>query len=118
MITDTLQIEEAVSQIIKDNSCLPLRLEDFLDTCPHPAWAIHVCAQSIDELLEQLQREFAQTDAEDLDSIILYIRTASLTLADLSRIERLLPRTPHFKKGLGYNPAVPGIDFWLFAGSV
>lgn len=52
MITDTLQIEEAVSQIIKDNSCLPLRLEDFLDTCPHPAWAIHVCAQSIDELLE------------------------------------------------------------------
>ena len=118
MITNTIQIEEAMSQIIKDKSCLPLRLEDFLDTCPHPAWAINVCALNIDELLEQLRQELAQAATEELGSIIVYIQSATLTLAELARIESLLPHAPHFKKGLGYNPAIPGADFWLFAGPV
>lgn len=118
MITDTLQIEEAISQIVKDNSFLPLRPEDFLSTYPHPAWAIHVCAHSIDELLEQLRQELAQTDTEELDGIVVYIQSTSLTMADLARLERLLPRAPHLKRGLGYNPATHGSDFWLFAWPV
>ena len=118
MITDTLLIEEAISQIVKDKSFLPLRPEDFWGTCSHPAWAIHACAQSIDELLGQLQQELSQTVTDNLGSVIVYIQSASLTVADLARLERLLPRAPYFKRGLGCNPAILGTDFWLFAWPV
>ena len=115
MITDTEQIQKEMLHIISDSSYIPIRTEDFTDICPNITWAIHICSQSIDVLVEQLNLELAQVGKKGLNGIIVYIRCASLTMADLSRINDIIPNALRFKRGLGFDPGGEHNEIWLFA---
>ena len=118
MITDTEQIQKEMLHIVSDSSYIPIRTEDFTDICPNITWAIHICSQNIDVLVEKLNFELTQVankSKKSLNGIIAYIRIASLTMADLSRINDTIPRPLRFKEGLEFDPRGVDNEIWLFA---
>ena len=118
MITHTEQIQKEMLHIVSDSSYIPIRTEDFTDICPNITWAIHICSQSIDVLVEKLNLELAQVAKKSkkrLNGIIAYIRSASLTMADLSRINDTIPSALRFKEGLEFDPRGVDNEIWLFA---
>ena len=139
LITDQNQIAEAISQIIGEESYVSLRRTDFDQLCPHPACALHVTAPTPALLLERLEHELAaggrgevagggepSPDGEGApnqaalgapSSVIAYLRCANLRMSDLERIDALLPRAPHFKRGLSFVPEDGENEVWVFVGS-
>ena len=130
LITDQKQIAEAISQIISEESYVSLRRTDFDQLCPHPARALHVTAPTPALLLERLEHELAESgggepspDGEGApnqaalgapSSVIAYLRCANLRMSDLERIDALLPRAPHFKRGLSFVPEDGENEVWVF----
>ena len=115
MTTDKEQIMKAIAQIAAEEAFIPLREEHFTEVCPNPAWAAHVSGRSAGEAVGRLGRELAQAGPGEPGGLIAYIRTDSMTLADLSRIDGMLPRAPRFRRGLALLPDGSGTDIWIFA---
>ena len=119
MIIAPSQIQHEIAQVVEYEGYLPLREQDFEDICPNPTWGIHVSAQSVDALvvLSRICLEQVLVSKKDLIGIIVYIRSSSLTMNDISKIDTMIPHARRFKMGLGYNSA-PEIDIWFFAEEV
>ena len=115
MTTDKELIGKAVSQIAGEAAYIRLRDEDFAHACPAPAWAIHVCGQSAGDVMARLEQELAQAGTGEPDGLVAYIRTASMTLAELTRIDGLLPHARRFRRGLAFLPDGSGTEVWIFA---
>ena len=119
MITDSRLIDEAIARITGKDACLPLSTDDFNEICPCPTIAIHVLAQNAGEAAEKIRHECEQSVKSELSSIMTYIRSTSLTMADLAMIDKALPRAPRFKKGLEHsNPDGGTLEIWIFAETV
>jgi len=123
LITDQKQIAEAISQIIGEDSYVSLRQADFDELCPHPARALHITAPTPALLLERLAHELAAGEGEvsparenTPSGIIAYLRCANIRMSDLERIDALLPRAPHFKRGLSFVPEDGENEVWVFVG--
>ena len=135
LITDQKQIEEAISQIIGEESYVSLRRTDFDQLCPHPARALHVTAPTPALLLERLAHELAAGEGEVAgggepspdgegapnpaalgapSSVIAYLRCANIHMSDLERIDALLPHAPHFRRGLSFVPEDAENEVWVF----
>ena len=121
LITDHNQIAEAISQIIGEESYVSLRQADFDELCPHPARALHVTAPTPALLLERLAHELAAGEGEvsparenTPSGIIAHLRCANIRMSDLERIDALLPRAPHFKRGLSFVPEDGENEVWVF----
>lgn len=115
--TDKELIGRAVAQIAGEDALIPLREEDFAAACPAPAWAVHVGGVGAGDVLERLGRELAEAGAGEPEGLVAYVRTASMTLAELARIDALLPRARRFRKGIAFLPDGAGTDVWVFADS-
>lgn len=115
MTTDKELIGKAVAQIAGEDAYIRLRDEDFAHACPAPAWAVHVRGQSPGDVMARLEQELAQADIGELEGIVAYIRTASMTLAELAGIDGLLPHARRFRRGLAFLPDGSGTDVWIFA---
>ena len=137
LITDQKQIAEAISQIIGEESYVSLRRTDFDELCPHPSRALHVTAPTPALLLERLEHELAAGEGEVAgggepspdgegapnqaalgapNGVIAYLRCANICMSDLERIDALLPRAPHFKRGLSFVPEDGENEVWVFVG--
>ena len=121
LITDHNQIAEAISQIIGEESYVSLRQADFDELCPHPARALHITAPTPALLLERLAHELAAGEGEvsparenTPSGIIAHLRCANIRMSDLERIDALLPRAPHFKRGLSFVPEDGENEVWVF----
>ncbi len=121
LITDHNQIAEAISQIIGEDSYVSLRQADFDELCPHPARALHITAPTPALLLERLAHELAAGEGEvsparenTPSGIIAHLRCANIRMSDLERIDALLPRAPHFKRGLSFVPEDAENEVWVF----
>lgn len=121
LITDQKQIAEAISQIIGEESYVSLRQADFDELCPHPARALHITAPTPALLLERLAHELAAGEGEvsparenTPSGIIAHLRCANIRMSDLERIDALLPRAPHFKRGLSFVPEDGENEVWVF----
>ena len=137
LITDQKQIAEAISQIIGEESYVSLRRTDFDQLCPHPSRALHVTAPTPALLLERLAHELAEGEGEVAgggepspdgegapnqaalgapSGVIAHLRCANIRMSDLERIDALLPRAPHFKRGLSFVPEDGENEVWVFVG--
>jgi len=114
LITDQNQIAEAISQIIGEESYVSLRRTDFDQLCPHPACALLVTAPTPALLLERLEHELAAGGGVEPSCIIAHLRCANIRMSDLERIDALLPRAPHFKRGLSFVPEDAENEVWVF----
>ena len=135
LITDQKQIAEAIAQIIGEESYVSLRRTDFDELCPHPAHALHVTAPTPALLLERLEHELAAGEGEVAgggepspdgegapnqatlgtpSGVIAHLRCANIRMSDLERIDALLPRAPHFKRGLSFVPEDAENEVWVF----
>ena len=125
LITDQKQIAEAISQIIGEESYVSLRRTDFDQLCPHPSRALHVTAPTPALLLERLEHELAAVGGVEPSTarsgapsgVVAYLRCANLRMSDLERIDALLPRAPHFKRGLSFVPEDAENEVWVFVES-
>lgn len=139
LITDQKQIAEAIAQIIGEESYVSLRRTDFDQLCPHPARALHVTAPTPALLLERLEHELAAGGRSEVagggepspegegapnqaalgapSGVIAHLRCANIRMSDLERIDALLPRAPHFKRGLSFVPEDGENEVWVFVGS-
>ena len=114
LITDQKQIAEAIAQIISEESYVSLRRTDFDQLCPHPSHALHVTAPTPARLLERLEHELAAGGGVEPSSVIAYLRCANIRMSDLERIDALLPRAPHFKRGISFVPEDAENEVWVF----
>ena len=114
LITDQKQIAEAIAQIIGEESYVSLRRTDFDQLCPHPACAIHVTAPTPALLLERLAHELATGGWVAPSGVITHLRCANIRMADLEKLDALLPRAPHFKRGLSFVPEDGENEVWVF----
>ena len=135
LITDQKQIAEAISQIIGEESYVSLRRTDFDQLCPHPSRALHVTAPTPALLLERLAHELAAGEGEVAgggepspdgegapnqaalgapSGVIAHLRCANIRMSDLERIDALLPRAPHFKRGISFVPEDAENEVWVF----
>ena len=48
------------------------------------------------------------------NGVIAYLRCANIRMSDLERIDALLPRTHHFKRGLSFVPEDGENEVWVF----
>ena len=116
LITDQNQIAEAISQIIGEESYVTLRQADFDQLCPHPSRALHVTAPDPALLVERLAHELVAVGGVEPSSVIAHLRCANIRMSDLERIDALLPRAPHFKRGLSFVPEDGENEVWVFVG--
>lgn len=136
LITDQKQIAEAIAQIISEESYVSLRRTDFDELCPHPSRALHVTAPTPALLLERLAHELATVGRGEVagggepspdgegapnqaalgapSGVIAHLRCANIRMSDLERIDALLPRAPHFKRGLTFVPEDGENEVWVF----
>ena len=115
MITDSYQIEEAISGLLKEDFFIPLSRADFEKFCPGPTTAMHFVADSADDAATILSQDLAQTPALFPD-IVMAVKSETLTVAELETLGKALPQTQRLKRGLIKGKPEGGmIEVWLFA---
>lgn len=118
LITNQKQIAEAISQIIGEESYVSLCRTDFDQLCPHPTRALHVTAPTPSLLLERLGWELTEVGCTEPSGIIAYLRCANIRMADLEKLDALLPHISHFKRGLSFVPEDAENEVWVFVDTV
>ena len=112
MTTDKEQIKKAISGITGKPSYVSLVREDF--DFVDPEGMVHVCGNSVDDVLEGLAGEFSELPAE-LARELLFIRSRSLTMNDLDRINKSRPASSFYKAGLCFDePKDAAVEVFVF----
>ena len=116
MITDPKQIALARTVILaQTTSYLPLSPEDFNQTCPNPDRLLHVKGPNAQNVLEQLQAEYAMLPACKIHGLVAYIGSRNLTMAELGLITGSFPKCDTYKGGIGfYTPGNGAVEVFLF----
>ena len=65
-------------------------------------------------LLERLAHELAAVGEVAPSSVIAHLRCANIRMADLEKLDALLPRAPHFKRGISFVPEDGENEVWVF----
>ena len=116
MITDKEQIKEAVDYVFGQEMYIPVTRDTFEEVCPNPAFVIHVIGRNPAEAVKLLQIEAAIAGQRRYSSVVLYIKSLSLTMMDLERIDMSLPRPNHFKRCISFaKPDEGEVEIVLFA---
>lgn len=119
MITDKEQIKTAVDYVFGQEMYIPVTRDTFEEVCPNPAFVIHVIGRSPAEAVKLLQIEAAIAGQRKYSSVVLYIKSLSLTIMDLERIDMSLPRPDHFKRCISFaKPDEGEVEIVLFAETV
>ena len=117
MITDSLQIQKAIETLLDEDFCLRIYSEDFDRFCPRPAFAIHIVADSAENVVASLKEELPQTSGM-LYGLILALRGEKMTAGEMQCITEALPRADRFKRGVMFGkPAGGDYEIWLFASA-
>lgn len=90
MITDKEHIKEAIDYVFSQEMYIPVTRDTFEDVCPNPALVIHVTGRSPAEAVKLFQIDIAIADQRQFSSVVLYIKSLSLTMMDLERIKRCM----------------------------
>lgn len=116
MITDPKQIADARATILaQSTSYLPLSPEDFNQTCPNPDRLLHVKGPNAQNVLEQLQAEYAMLPDGRIHGLVAYIGSRNLTMAELGLITGSFPKCDTYKGGIGfYSPDNGAVEVYLF----
>ena len=117
MITrDPGQIEIAVDQVTGRDAYIPISKDAFQEVCPHPTLAILVSAEDADEAVAGLREAWEQAGNPSPDGLVVFIRSTTLTMDGLARINAALPQAERIRKGLDYSrPGGPKIEIRIIA---
>ena len=98
---------------------IPVTRDAFEEACPNPAFAIRVTGRSAAEAVKLLQIETAIAGQQKYAGLVLYIKSLSLKMMDLERIDLSMPPADHYKKCLSSaKPDEGEIEIVLFAETV
>lgn len=113
------QILEAVDYVFSQEMYIPVTRDTFEEACPNPTFVIHVIGRNPAEAVILLQIETAIAGRRKYSSVVLYIKSLSLTMMDLERIDMSIPRTNHFKQCISFaKPDEGEVEIVLFAETV
>lgn len=118
MITDRQQIQTAIDYVLAQEMYLSLTRKDFDETCPTPTVAVNVVARSANEAAILLGIELAQIIDLPLSGIVVFLKSTSMTMRELERIDMVFPHCERFKRGISFSEPEGGeIEVWFFAAT-
>ena len=119
MITDRERIKEAIDYVFSQEMYILVTRDTFEEVCPNPALAIHVVGRSPAEAIKLFQIETAIASQMKYSSAVLYIKSLSLTMMDLERIDMSMPMPNRFKWCMSFaKPDEGEVEIVLFAETV
>lgn len=119
MITDKEHIKEAIDYVFSQEMYIPVTRDTFEDVCPNPALVIHVTGRSPAEAVKLFQIDIAIASQRQFSSVVLYIKSLSLTMMDLERIDLSMPPSKQYKRCLSFaRPEEGDVEIVLFAETV
>ena len=112
MITDQTDIRATLEVLERQKAILPFRSDKA--ACTAPDVMIHVFAKNVGETYRLLEEELARLPKRALAGCDCMVMGPT-TMGELSRIDRLLPRTDRFRRGVGASAIYSGgVEVFLF----
>ena len=119
MITDKERIKDAIDYVFSQEMYIPLPRDMFDDVCPNPDYLIHINGKSAAEAIRLLQIEIAISCQINISGMVLYIKSRSVTMAEINTIVNILPSARSFEAcSTLAKPDQGEIEMWVFATRV
>ena len=93
-------IQSAIDYICSHSGFIALDEKDFEFTCPNPTICIDKKGETLNEVLEAVTTEWKMLSLPKPSSIVLFIESRSLTMADIGHIKNSFNGFDFFKLGI------------------
>lgn len=116
MITDIVQIDEAVEYVLGHEMYLQLTRECFRKKEGENVAALHIVAKSPVEAIKLLQIESVVVSQLLPSRLVVFFKNRSMKMSELKMMSESLPATLNYNIGLCFErPDEGDTEIWLFA---
>ena len=118
MTTDREEIRSTIDNVLSQEMYIQITRDAFEKACPCPSLVIKVVGNNPEEAIKLFQIESAMAGQETLSNVVLYVKSLSLTMAELAKIQRSLPQANHCTGCISFaKPDEGEVEIVLFAES-